>query len=81
MNILIFIDHEIIFRNFIHPGVFDEICKEFNVKFIFPEKDSKRFANLDLKKFKLPAPIIRLPIDRRRYLLWNNRFFVSQFNK
>ena len=47
MNISIFIDHEIIFRNFIHPGVFDEICKEFNVKFIFPEKYSKRFARLD----------------------------------
>ena len=78
MNILIFIDHEIIFRNFIHPGVFDEICKEFNVKFIFPEKDNKRFADLDLKKFKLPAPIIRLPVDTRRYSLWNNRFFVSQ---
>ena len=56
MNILIFIDHEIIFRNFIYPGVFDEICKEFNVKFIFPEKDNKRFTDLDLKKFKLPAP-------------------------
>ena len=78
MNILIFIDHEIIFRNFIHPGVFDEICKEFNVKFIFPEKNNKRFADLDLKKFKLPAPIIRLPVDGRRYSLWNNRFFVSQ---
>ena len=78
MNILIFIDHEIIFRNFIHPGVFDEICKEFNVKFIFPEKNNKRFADLDLKKFKLPAPIIRLPVDGRRYSLWNKRFFVSQ---
>ena len=44
MNISIFIDYEIIFRNFIHSGVFDEICKEFNVKFIFPEKYSKRFA-------------------------------------
>ena len=58
MNILIFIDHEIIFRNFIHPGVFDEKCKEFNVKFIFPEKNNKRFADLDLKKFKLPAPLL-----------------------
>ena len=78
MNILIFIDHEIIFRNFIHPGVFDEICKVYNVKFIFPEKDNKRFADLDLKKFKLPAPISRLQVDERRYSLWNNRFFVSQ---
>ena len=52
--------------------------KEFNVKFIFPEKNNKRFGDLDLK-VKLPAPIIRLPVDGRRYSLWNNRFlFLKQ---
>ena len=40
-------------------------------------KNNKRFADLDLKKFKLPAPLLDCQL-MRRYSLWNNRFFVSQ---
>ena len=52
--------------------------KNLMLNLFFQKKNNKRFADLDLKKFKLPAPIFRLPVDGRRYSLWNNRFFVSQ---
>ena len=78
MNILIFIDHEIIFRNFIFPKVFDDICKKFNVKFVLPEENNKRINDLKLTKINLPAQVLRLSVDKRRYSLWNQSLFVSQ---
>ena len=43
-KISIFIDHDIIFRNFIFNGAFDKINKNNKLTYIFPEHGNKRFS-------------------------------------
>ena len=78
-TILIFIDHEIVFRNFVYPKTFDKLSKSFNVVFVFPEENNKRFNEINLNDFNLPGPFIRLKVNQARQSLWNDRLFSSDF--
>ena len=63
-NIGIFIDHDIIIRNFINTKIFEKLNSSFNLIFFFPENYKKRVTTniykLDLKK------IVTIDIDHKR---------------
>ena len=42
MKILVFIEHDIMIRHFLHSHVFDELVQRHDVVFVFPEKGNKR---------------------------------------
>jgi hypothetical protein len=80
---LIFIDHDIMIRHFIHNHSFDDLEREYNVEYIFPkELDKKRITTdvhqLGLKKIRL------IEFDRKRtgalrqlcrlQLMWKSRW-------
>ena len=43
-KISVFIDHDIIFRNFIFTPAFKDLESKFDVEYVFPEKNNKRFT-------------------------------------
>jgi hypothetical protein len=76
MKILIFLDHDIIVRNFVSSGAFRTITRNHDVKFILPEKGNKRL-NLNPDDMDLGAPYERLPINTPRHVAWSDWFQVN----
>lgn len=76
MKILVFIEHDIIIRHFIFSGVFKELIKTHDLKFVFPEPDNKR-VKTNIDSIAIGAPSIRLPVHIGRYKLWKRRFQVG----
>lgn len=76
-RILIIIDHDIIFRNFIFNNAFSEIEKNFDVNYLFPEKGNKRLS-LDVQKYIKKNKIFRVPEFAQRKLLWRYLLFLDQ---
>ena len=73
MKILIFIEHDIIIRHFIHSRIFDELAKRHDIKFVFPEPGYKR-VNSDVSKLELSVPYKHLTVHQDRLVLWNRLF-------
>ncbi len=76
-TILIIIDHDIIFRNFIFNNAFSEIEKKFDVNYLFPEEGNKRFS-LDVTNYINKKKIFRVPELVKRKLLWRYLLFLDQ---
>lgn len=70
MKILVFVEHDIIIRHFLHSHVFGELERRHDVAFVFPEQGNKRvrsdLAGLDLGK----APLLHLPVSAERLGIW-----------
>ena len=77
MKILVFIEHDIIVRHFIHSEVFAELVGRHDVKFVFPELGHKR-VTLDIEKLATGAPFRRLEEHRQRTRLWMRLFLIDQ---
>jgi hypothetical protein len=70
MKILIFIDHDIVVRHFLHSQVFCELMSEHNVVFVLPEPGNKRIHATE-GEFMVPdSALRRLPIDVKRQSIW-----------
>jgi hypothetical protein len=70
MKILVFIDHDIIIRHFLHSHVFDELVRSHDVVFVFPEIGHKRIRS-DLSALDLGnAKMQYLPIFTKRLKIW-----------
>lgn len=70
MKILIFIDHDIMVRHFLHSEVFCELMHEHNVVFVLPEPGNKRVRATE-GEFMVPDSVLRrLPIDVKRQAIW-----------
>jgi len=77
MKILIFIEHDIIIRHFIHSGVFAALSKKHDVKYIFPEKGHKRIQS-DIEALNLDTPYLHLQTNSRRQELWKRLYIADR---
>lgn len=70
MKVLVFIEHDIIIRHFVHSHVFDELARRHDVAFVFPEIGHKRVKS-DLSMLDLGnAAVHHLPVSSERLKLW-----------
>jgi hypothetical protein len=70
MKILVFVDHDIIIRHFLHSHVFDELVRRHDVVFVFPEIGHKRVTS-DLSALDLGnAGVRHLPVSNERLRIW-----------
>ena len=76
MKILVFIEHDIVIRHFIHSKVFHPLAAKHEVLFVFPEDGHKRVAT-DVAALDLGAPFIRLAVGQGRRKLWKRLFQVG----
>lgn len=76
MNILIFIDHDIMLRHFIDSEVFLPLANKFNVKIILPKK-TKRITKI-INKDTAGMEVLYIPIDEKRQYCWRTLFLVNK---
>jgi hypothetical protein len=69
MKILIFVDHDIMVRHFLHSHVFDELVRQHDVVFVFPEAGHKRITS-DLSVLDLGNALRHLPVSTERLKIW-----------
>lgn len=76
MKILVFIEHDVIIRHFVHSRVFNELIASHEVTFVFPEPGYKR-VNIDVSKLELGAPYRHLTVHQARLVIWKRLFQVD----
>src|SRR3569833_1895024 len=76
VKLLVFIAHDIICRHIVLNGALDELVRNADIRFGFP--DDARLVNLVPETLPLGAAFVRLPIDARRQLTWRWLLFASQ---
>lgn len=76
MKILIFIEHDVMIRHFIHSNVFADISKNHEVTYIFPEPGYKR-VTIDVSKLNLSCSYKHLEVHKRRLAIWKRLFQVD----
>jgi hypothetical protein len=77
MKVLVFIDHDIICRNFLMSGALSSLVSSADVRFVFPNDEGKRMKQSP-SDLKLNAPHTLLPIDAKRQQIWRWLLFRSQ---
>ena len=75
-KISIFIDHDIIFRNFIVSNGFKDVEANSLVQFVFPEENNVRF-NSDPKCYIDKKKIVRLKESSIRKKYWRYLLYLS----
>ena len=76
MKVLVFIEHDIVVRHFIHSEVFRPLAAKHDVLFVFPEEGHQRLT-IDIASLDLAAPFVRLAVDKERRKLWKRLFQVN----
>lgn len=76
MKILVFIEHDIMIRHFVHSHAFDELIQCHEVVFVFPEKGHKR-VSIDISTLNLGAPMSHLPVCSERLKVWQGIFLAD----
>jgi len=76
VKVLIFIEHDIIIRHFIHSRIFEKLSEQHEVKFVFPETGYKR-VNSDVSKLDLGAQFRHLTVHQKRLEMWKRLFIAD----
>jgi hypothetical protein len=76
VKILVFIEHDVIIRHFVHSGVFADLIAKHDVTFVFPESGYKR-VSIDVSNLDLGAPYRRLTVHQARLVIWKRLFQVD----
>ena len=76
MKILVFIEHDIMIRHFLHSHVFDELVRQHDVIFIFPEKGHKR-VSIDVSALDLGTRVRHLTVCSKRLKVWQGMFLAD----
>ena len=77
MKVLIFVEHDIIVRHFLHSKVFDRLLERHDVVFVFPEKGHKR-VKTDLSSVDFGRARVRhLTVDADRLRRWQHLFIAD----
>lgn len=79
MNVLVFIEVDVVVRHFLHSRAFDDLGKHHKLTFVFPELGNKRMGDTDLSSLQAPGRMVRLPVHQERRRLWKRLFQVSLF--
>ena len=79
LRVVIFIDHDIVYRHFVQSRVFSELISAHDVTFVFPRQgpENKRLTTA-VNSAEVAAPIEWMPIETARISLWRRLFQVSQ---
>ncbi|MCC7250938.1 hypothetical protein [Hyphomicrobium sp.] len=77
MKVLVFLEHDIICRNFVMSGALAALPRAADVKYVFPDDGGKRMK-LDPAALPLGAPFERLKIDSIRQQTWRWVLFADQ---
>lgn len=75
MKVLVFIDHDILYRHFVRSGAFAHLAERHSLAFVLPEAGESRFT---LDPSDSGAPILRLGSERPRVHWWRRIFQVDQ---
>jgi hypothetical protein len=77
MKIVIFIEHDIVVRHFVHSNVFADLVRQHDVTFVFPEPGYKR-VTIDVSKLELHGARYRhLVVHQKRLEIWKRLFQVD----
>ncbi|MCR9137406.1 MAG: hypothetical protein NXI27_15530 [Alphaproteobacteria bacterium] len=76
MKVLIFIEHDVVVRHFLHSAAFADLIARHDVKFVFPEPGFKRVKS-DISRLKLAAPFRHLTVHQERLVIWKRLFQVN----
>lgn len=77
LKILVFLDNEILIRNFVFGHSFDDLIRRHNVLFVFPSPPWRRIQ-IDPATLDLGARFVRAEVPIKRVELWNRLFRVDQ---
>jgi hypothetical protein len=77
VKILVFIEHDIIIRHFVHSGVFADLAGRHDLKFVFPQSGHKR-VKLDVAAQGLCAPYRHVTVDEGRLAIWKKLLLIDQ---
>lgn len=77
MKVLVFIDHDVICRNFLTSGALSSLVSRTDVRFVFPDVGGTRLKQSP-EDLKLNAPYTQLPINAKRQQVWRWLLFRSQ---
>jgi hypothetical protein len=79
LRIVVFIDHDIVYRHFVHSRVFSDLISAHDVTFVFPKQgpDNKRLTT-SVSAAEVGATIEWVPIESERIEIWRRLFQVSQ---
>lgn len=75
MKCLVFVDHDIIYRNFVQSGACDGLAHAADMTFIFPDSDR---ITADLSE--LSYSWLKVPVDTTRAAQWRRLFQVTQMH-
>jgi hypothetical protein len=78
MKSLIFIEHSIIARHFLHSKVFEEFTGEHETEFIFPQLTHRRIAEIDFGELELNGGCQHINVLPERQITWKWMFLVHQ---
>jgi hypothetical protein len=73
---LIFIEHDVVIRHFVHSRVFAAFIAAHDVTFVFPEPNYKR-VTMDVSTLDLGAPYRHLTVHQARLVIWKRLFQVD----
>ena len=81
-KVLIFIDHDIIIRNFYKLKIFLKLQKNYKIKFIFPKhkRVSIKPTDLDIKEFEIIELDEKRVYNRKIFGYVNRLFRFRKFN-
>ncbi|MGE5505662.1 MAG: hypothetical protein ACM31L_14665 [Actinomycetota bacterium] len=80
LKVLIFIDHDIIIRHFVHSGVFSQLMASHDVKFCFLPETYKGGARINqpLDQLGLGDRMMRVDVDTERLRMWSKLVQVGR---
>ena len=77
LKIFVFLDNEILIRNFVFGHSFDDLVRRNNVVFVFPAPTWRRIQ-IDPATLDLGTRFVQVEIPSKRLELWNLLFRVDQ---
>ena len=77
MKAVVFIEHDVVIRHFVHSGVFADLVAKHDVTFVFPEPGYKR-VSADVSNLDLGGAHYRhLTVHQKRLVVWKRLFQVD----
>ena len=79
-SVMVFVDHDIIVRNFLQKDLLDSMAASFSLTFVVPPKSYKDGARIsqDLDLIDLPGKLVYLEPVQKRLNLWSHLRTVSR---
>ena len=79
-SVMVFVDHDIIVRNFLQKDLLDSMAASFSITFVVPPKGYKDGSRIsqDLDLIGLPGKLVYLEPVQKRLNLWSHLRTISR---